>query len=423
VANWIEIIKIVAASVAVTMLTILADRWFNDRVAIGVLAVCIAVLCWVNRDWIQDQARDNKTIAIVTCVVIFAIFGALMGLMLTRPKSGQSSKADEVSKVESLLTSVRDPAYRQLVAAVIHAADPNATLAVGALVSTPDGIRTVDIEVRSANPPMFTAIDIVELPDGQVAGVSVVDAADSKRDDIKADAMIVCSNTGFDEISISKAKRKRIGLISILRQGDKRASAAIYEEVYLRKIFLGPAVMSFEGEVPSDFKVQQNSLNYQGKSVDLWLENRVIEAALLETFPDRGTLRFRLIQPTIFDAAGRNVLIHSLSITFDLKTQWFSQTVRLDAKAGIYDYLRGRVRLARGDNSYTLTGINFDTATPMKFAPGKNNLGFGLLPGEISLSLTMFSGGDDGVTDVSNFRSLNSLIRSEDLIVGQNLRR
>jgi hypothetical protein len=180
VANWIEIIKIVAASVAVTMLTILADRWFNDRVAIGVLAVCIAVLCWVNRDWIQDQARDNKTIAIVTCVVIFAIFGALMGLMLTRPKSGQSSKADEVSKVESLLTSVRDPAYRQLVAAVIHAADPNATLAVGALVSTPDGIRTVDIEVRSANPPMFTAIDIVELPDGQVAGVSVVDAADSK---------------------------------------------------------------------------------------------------------------------------------------------------------------------------------------------------------------------------------------------------
>jgi hypothetical protein len=73
--------------------------------------------------------------------------------------------------------------------------------------------------------------------------------------------MIVCSNTGFDEISISKAKRKRIGLISILRQGDKRASAAIYEEVYLRKIFLGPAVMSFEGEVPSDFKVQQNSLN------------------------------------------------------------------------------------------------------------------------------------------------------------------
>jgi hypothetical protein len=58
-------------------------------------------------------------------------------------------------------------------------------------------------------------------------------------------------------------------------------------------------------------------------------------------------------------------------------------------KNGIYDYLRGRARLAPGANSYVIKGINFDTATPLSTPPVFKQQG---ISGEIDVLLTLIKG-------------------------------
>ena len=177
-------------------------------------------------------------------LLVFASFGAI-GWYAGRARV--SSKPDDISRIETKLVDVPDAEYRRLVAAIIYAFEPTASLSVGALENTPDGARTVDIELRSIHDgkPTLTAIDIINLPLSRKADIATVDAADSKRSDIRADAMLLCSNTGFEVDAISKAKRKKIGLISVLRQGDKRINAVIEEEIYLREVRLHPITFTY----------------------------------------------------------------------------------------------------------------------------------------------------------------------------------
>jgi hypothetical protein len=328
-------------------------------------------------------------------------------------------KVDEVGRIEKLLADVADPAYRQLVAAVIHAFEPNANIAVGSLVSTPDGTRTIDVEVRSPDNLRLTAIDIVDAPFGRKAGIEFVDAEDSKRFDIKADAMLLCSNTGFDAIAIRKAKRKKIGLISILRQGDKRVKAVIEEEIYLRKVRLDPMTISYTGVEPlQGTPPKTHELTYHGGSVDLWLEQRAMAITSANSGLQDGALTatFNLKAPTTFGFSSnlsRTVELKALQIKFSPHVQWLSQTVQIDAATGIYDYIRGRVRLAGGDNSYIMHGVDFDHAVPLPSPPAMTDLGFGLLPGEIDVALVLITGLD--IPQGIEAAKLEGVIRPEDL--------
>jgi hypothetical protein len=322
---------------------------------------------------------------------------------------------DEVTGIENKLAHVPDPAYRQLVASVIGAFDPNAEIDSGALLSTPDGRRSVDVAVRSSRDkkPTLTAIDILYLPLGQKVGIEAVDAADSKRTDIKADAMLLCSNTGFDEEAISKAKRKNIGLVSILRQGDKRVKAIIEEEIYLRKVKLEDVRITWKGDDLQNLNPDDRVLDYNGGSVPGWM---ILKSSLLATMnPDlvvRTAMTFRLKQPTIFYKNGKRLTLRSMTIAFTPVIHWFSETVRLDAKAGIYDYIRGRLVLTPGLNTYTVSGINFDRAKPLSSAPPSTTLGVGLLkPGEIDTSFVSL----ETSPETNRAAKLDDLIQDEDL--------
>jgi len=106
-------------------------------------------------------------------------------------------------------------------------------------------------------------------------------------------------------------------------------------------------------------------------------------------------------------------MIHRWSISFYPQTQWLTQIVRLDAKAGIYDYIRGRVRLAPGSNSYTITGVDFDKATPISNPPEMPELGVGLIPGEIDTALAYIQG--LAITSRTKAAELDRLVVLEDL--------
>jgi hypothetical protein len=76
-----------------------------------------------------------------------------------------------------------------------------------------------------------------------------------------------------------------------------------------------------------------------------------------------------------------------MAVSFTPQVQWLSQTVQLDAKAGIYDYARDRVRLAPGSNSYTVSGIDFDHAKPLSLPPDRTQKGLEHRPGEVEFAL------------------------------------
>jgi hypothetical protein len=110
---------------------------------------------------------------------------------------------------------------------------------------------------------------------------------------------------------------------------------------------------------------------------------------------------------------GHKVNLKVLYIHFHPKVQWLSQVVTLDANNGIYDYVRGRVRLAGGSNSYVISGVNFETATKLSAAPDTRSFGVGLAPGEVDIALLMFEKVD--MPEGIEIPKLDELVRPDDL--------
>jgi len=190
--------------------------------------------------WLWDSANTALKVwrvAMATSVVVLAISRFCIWAW---PESTQKTQdvAASLDEIKAILRGITNPDYRDVVANIVHAFEPNARITVGGSLLGPDRQRKIDIQVQSSDSkdPRLTAIDVFDLPEGSKVGIEIVDSADSRKSDLGADAMLICSNTGFTSDAIKKAKRKRIGLISVLRRGDKRVKAVISEEVYLRKV-------------------------------------------------------------------------------------------------------------------------------------------------------------------------------------------
>ena len=265
-------------------------------------------------------------------------------------------RAETLDATKKILMLVENTEYRDVVAEVIHTFEPQAYLSVGGTVLGPDGARTVDIQVWPVSGGVTgpTVIDVIYRPDNKPVGIDAIDAADSKRRDVRAIAMLLCSNTGFDTLAIQKAKRIHIGLISVLKQGDQRIRGKIEEEIYLRKVKISPFTLDFVGVATGDQAILQkymkatHDVTYSGGSVAAWLQQRAMMViAFNQGIKDPLVARFALKNPMGFHVQGHPVTLRELAIHFTPQVKWFSQIVALDAKTGIYDYVRGRVRFTK----------------------------------------------------------------------------
>jgi hypothetical protein len=155
-----------------------------------------------------------------------------------------------------------------------------------------------------------------------------------------------------------------------------------------------PVTVTFDRDTThQDLRYDESSLLYNGGSVIGWLRLRAAQIVVFNpSLQGPVVARFNLKQSALFSIGGQDVMIHSWSINFHPHTQWLKQTVQLDAKAGIYDYIRGRVRFTPGSNSYTISGIDFDKAIPLSYAPEMHEIGVGLMPGEIDAALVYVQG-------------------------------
>jgi hypothetical protein len=325
------------------------------------------------------------------------------------------AQAATVQQVETALAPVRDDRYRSLVADVIHAMEPNAFITVGGAVVGPDGARNVDVQVWSADRQGGPAIiDVIDHSDGTPVDIDALDHAESKRRDLAVRAALISSNSGFTREAISKAKRTGVGLITVLREGDTRASV-IEEEVYLRTIQLKKAQSVFK-HTGKNRTVGNYDVTYRGFSVDLWLHHRLILAASGFGKDMTGLmLYYRLRQPTDFNAPGGKLRkVTQIGLLVDATVQWASQVVRLNAKNAIYDYTRGTIRFGGPkENSYMIENVNWDTATPLAEPPSVRVLGPGPdQGGDFDMVLMRLQGFP---AKVAPSKELDDLIEPEDL--------
>jgi hypothetical protein len=116
--------------------------------------------------------------------------------------------------------------------------DSTADVQAGKWVEGPDGRLDMDVSIEGQvnGRPIRLVIECKDFDlrkSGRV-GRPFVDALDSKRHDLGVDAAFICSNSGFTQDALRKARRKGIGMISVLAKGDSRAKAIIHKEIYFR---------------------------------------------------------------------------------------------------------------------------------------------------------------------------------------------
>ena len=161
-----------------------------------------------------------------------------------------------------------------------------------------------------------------------------------------------------------------------------------------------------------------HDLTYKGRLVHAWLYHRIPMILTTNHTLSSGarTALFMLKTPTEFFCGNANVVLNSITINFFSDIRWFAQTVRLNASLGMYDYLRQRVRLPRGQHQYLIENVDFDKGTPLPSAPEIENVGVNLLTGEFDVYMVMMEGVDDTILRIP-MPSLEEIIIPEDLNV------
>jgi hypothetical protein len=311
-------------------------------------------------------------------------------------------------------------AYQELVAMVAQAFDPNAKVRVGEWIEGPDGLLDMDVSIRGSLDGRST-LAVIECKDFDLAstgkvGRPFVDALDSKRHDLKADIALICSNSGFTQDALNKARRKGIGAISVLAQLDERVKIVIEQEIYFRRVNLGERRFEYRGpdhRLLSGMNIDDlPKLTYNGHSVNAWIEWRVASIITSNPHLTRSfTASVKFISPTEFDFKGQNVVLESVSMWVSPKVLWYSQIVQLDARLAMYDYLRGRLRFGSGSNELLVKGIDFDKGTPLDAAPNIEP-GLTVQSGEVGLAMVYF---EDMSTTENPTPSLDAIVVPEDL--------
>ena len=314
-------------------------------------------------------------------------------------------------------------AYQDLVATLVKAFDPTAEVQAGRWVEGPDGRLDMDVSIEGHINGRAVRV-VIECKDFDVhktgpVGRPFVDALDSKRHDLGADGAFICSNAGFTGDALRKARRKGIGMISVLASGDERAKAVIEKEIYFRKVSVGPLTFIHNGrDAESLHDIKHHELTYCGRSVHAWLQRQALNVIVLNTKASgRATATFRFIRPTTFHFGSQLVTLDSIGVSINIETRWFSQRVRLDASMAMYDYLRQRVRFPSGPNEYLIENVNFDTGIPLSAPPEIENIGENLLVGELDVGLLYMEG--QGVALVMDTDTMAP--RLELLIVAEDL--
>lgn len=291
---------------------------------------------------------------------------------------------------QGLMASKKGSAYEDLVGAAMRAFDPGATVETGHWVEGPDGRRELDVVIRGdvEGTPRVLLIECKDFDPAKTGkvGIEYVDALESKRRDLGVDGAFLSSNSGFTDGALKKAKRTGIGLISVLKAGDKRVKLELQEVINVFHIDIVDVkatyhLLSDEGPVASRLLRAE----YSGKPVATWIQHRAgIIVSADPAFPGGRVSRKQCFrEPVDICADGECWSLAAITIDVEATVEWRRQVATLDASLGLYDYIRGTVRLAPGKQSLDVTfNVDRDAGEVVQYEPEYAGLAGALLPGE-----------------------------------------
>jgi hypothetical protein len=286
--------------------------------------------------------------------------------------------------------------YQQVVAEVCKLFDSGATVSEGQWVTGPDGRRELDVQIEGITGGRKTKA-IIECKDfdprktGPV-GIRFVDELDSKRHDIGADFSLICSNAGFTSDALRKAKRVGIGLISVMKKGDRRIRFSVKEEFYTRKVKLVETRIMLTGvETISLDNVRPEQICFENLPVINWVYRRI--PIIISSNPivnGSYTVTHALKKHLLFDWQGGSAEVTNFGFVFTIDGAWFAHQGEIDSTAGFYDWLRKRMRIAPlVENNFQVKGIDVYNGERISMPPDRELIIQNFLKGEVDMKFVL----------------------------------
>lgn len=284
--------------------------------------------------------------------------------------------------------------YQELVALVAKALDPNAEIKTGQWVEGPDGNREVDVEVRGTVDGKKNFV-LIECKDWKrPVDVQAIDALDSKRLDLSADAAIIYSNSGFTKTALRKAERVGIDAASALAEGNRLVRPVLERELVAKSLSVDSWSAALkqnpESERPLPDGWDIRSLSYEGLHVVNWLCE--LSSKLLHEYEVKRTVVYTAIfkMDTPFTLDGAPILLKGLRVNMTCSRKWLSQVVQTDVSLGSYNHLTGRL-LIPNQQYYSLGLISQAAWEEMNINDEPEVWSEPMAPGDFRLNFTLMN--------------------------------
>lgn len=260
--------------------------------------------------------------------------------------------------------------YQELAALVAKTLDPDAVIRTGTWVEGPDGGREVDVEVRGTvdGAPHFVLIECKDWGKRRV-DIQEIDKLDSKRRDLGADAVVICSNSGFSKKALRKAARTGIDAVSIVAAGNRRVRAVLEREVIAKRLSVDNFTMRVfatpecAGLITDGWDLK--SLRYAGRPVWNWFASQSRELLRDHEGEAEINLSGALDPNAEFDLGGTPVHLRGFKARLRCSRTWVSQIVRENVTLGYYDHIKRKVTVP-DKQTYTLEDIDRDGWTELE---------------------------------------------------------
>jgi len=257
-------------------------------------------------------------------------------------------------------------AYQDAVAQVARSIDPTAEVAVGTWTNGPDGRRDLDVVIRlkGASAPLA----VIECKDwNRPIGIGLIDALESKRRDIGASAVMICSNSGYTADALRKAARVGIPALAALIEGDNRIRVVVKEQIYTRMVeFIHHGPNLHHQELNEAQKAAlagafTKEFTYAGKSLEPWVSGRLLNVASVATRPKSFQTKVGFREPIEIDVRGIKLCVSGIDIRAAFTVQWMTQVAEIGVSHGMYDYLRKVLVIGPGPHQFHLKNVNSET--------------------------------------------------------------
>ena len=291
--------------------------------------------------------------------------------------------------------------YEEVVSEVLRTMDSGADILQGKWIEGPDGHRELDVTIIGSFEGEERRV-LIECKDYNPAstgpvGIEHIDALESKSRDLEFQFSAICSNAGFTKGAFKKASRVGIGLISVMKKGDKRVRFSVSEEIYTRRVQVIDYGITLHGpDIISPLDSGFGNLTFKGIPVQNWVTHRImlfigVNPIVAGSFTD--TQRFK--EEVEFELPTKPVNVTQLDIHLSITGGWFAQMVNLNATQGFYDWLRHRVRLAPGPSQFLIEGVDIEAGEPINLPPVRElEQRLKIRPGEMATSLVLINGLD-----------------------------